>query len=156
MWSSHGLLVFSVFLVPFKIYWNSIVGGLWNFPFFTNNGTNLSHWILIKKVNNKLIANIGKGKCVFTNYFIISILKVFKKILPAFCVASLCLVKQKYHYLLAFWKGCPEKQVHLQQKICFKSRGNTSFLFFYFSHLSTDLVLGNVHERWTKHRKLIK
>lgn len=132
MWSSHGLLVFSVFLVPFKIYWNSIVGGLWNFPFFTNNGTNLSHWVLIKKVNNKFIANIGKSKCVFTNYFIISILNVLEQILPAFCVASLCLVKQKYHYLLAFWKGCPEKQVHLQQNFFFNLEGIQAFCSFTF------------------------
>lgn len=153
MWSSHGLLVFSVFLVPFKIYWNSIVGGLWNFPFFTNNGTNLSHWILIKKVNNKLIANIGKSKCVFTNYFII---ESFKKNLTSFLRCLSLSRKTKISLSAGILKGLPWETSSSTTEFFFKSRGNTSFLFFYFSHLSTDLVLGNVHERWTKHRKLIK
>lgn len=138
MWSSHGLLVFSVFLVPFKIYWNSIVGGLWNFPFFTNNGTNLSHWILIKKLNNKLIANIGKSKCVFTNYFIISILKVLKKNLTSFLRCLSLSRKTKISLSAGILKGLPWETSSSTTEFFFKSRGNTSFLFFFFSHFNIN------------------
>lgn len=64
--------------------------------------------------------------------------------------------KTKISLSAGILKGLPWETSSSTTEFFFKSRGNTSFLFFYFSHLSTDLVLGNVHERWTKHRKLIK
>lgn len=71
-------LSFLCFSRSFQKYWNSNVGGLWEFPLFYKEWDKFISLDFHEKVNNEAVANIEKNTCVFytlLQYFMIKCLK---------------------------------------------------------------------------------